>query len=74
MKQATAIDSNAIRRRAYEIWERAGRPHGEDQAHWFEAQAELAGDDTVLPRRSETRPGATLPVGEEAPSKDELKW
>ena len=39
-----AIDSEAIRRRAYEIWEREGCPQGNDQAHWFEALAELSGD------------------------------
>jgi hypothetical protein len=31
-----------IRRRAYEIWERNGRPEGRDDAHWREAEAELA--------------------------------
>ncbi|WMT86366.1 DUF2934 domain-containing protein [Pelagibacterium sp. 26DY04] len=38
------IDTEAIRRRAYEIWEREGCPHGKHQAHWLQAQAELAGD------------------------------
>src|ERR1700741_3356736 len=32
----------AIRRRAYEIWERNGRPEGRDDEHWREAEAELA--------------------------------
>jgi hypothetical protein len=27
--------------RAYEIYEREGRPHGRDLAHWSQAQAEL---------------------------------
>ncbi len=40
----TAIDTEAIRRRAYEIWEREGRPGGRDQAHWLLAKAELSGD------------------------------
>jgi Protein of unknown function (DUF2934) len=30
-----------IRQRAYEIWERAGRPHGRDQEHWRQAEAEI---------------------------------
>src|SRR5690349_11812345 len=32
----------AIRRRAYEIRERNGRPEGRDDDHWREAEAELA--------------------------------
>jgi hypothetical protein len=31
-----------ILRRAYEIWEHEGRPHGRDKAHWFLAEAELS--------------------------------
>jgi hypothetical protein len=36
------IDLRAIARRAYEIWEREGRPSGQDQRHWFEAERGLA--------------------------------
>jgi hypothetical protein len=32
----------AIAVRAYEIWEKQGRPHGSDQEHWLQAAAELA--------------------------------
>jgi hypothetical protein len=28
----------AIRERAYEIWESAGRPHGMDLDHWLSAE------------------------------------
>jgi hypothetical protein len=28
--------------RAYEIWEKQGRPHGRDREHWLQAAAELA--------------------------------
>lgn len=31
-----------IRQRAYEIWEREGRPHGEDMKHWLQAFQEIA--------------------------------
>ena len=31
-----------IRRRAYEIWEEQGRPHGIQSDHWIAAEAELA--------------------------------
>jgi hypothetical protein len=27
--------------RAYELWEQEGRPHGRDQAHWFEAERQV---------------------------------
>jgi len=27
--------------RAYELWEKEGRPHGRDQAHWFEAERQM---------------------------------
>ena len=30
-----------IAQRAYEIWEKAGRPHGLDREHWFQATAEI---------------------------------
>jgi len=34
-------DEETIRYRAYLKWERAGRPQGEDQKFWFEAEKEL---------------------------------
>jgi len=30
-----------IRKRAYEIWEGEGRPHGRDTLHWFQAETEF---------------------------------
>jgi hypothetical protein len=56
-----APTEEAIRLRAYQIWEREGRPEGCDGEHWRRAQAELeaemeeasmAGEsiDIVLPR------------------------
>ena len=35
-------DDERIRQRAYEIWEREGRPHGRDAEHWRRAVEELA--------------------------------
>ena len=29
-----------IAERAYELWEKAGRPHGRDQEYWFQAERE----------------------------------
>ena len=40
---------DSIVKRAYEIFEKAGRPAGQDQAHWFKAESE------VLQRGSPTR-------------------
>jgi len=44
------IDSDLIpqiHRRAYEIWESEGRPHGRDKIHWLVAEAELNNGDRV---------------------------
>ena len=42
-----------MRRRAYELWEADGRPHGQDQQYWFRAMAELAAEaaKTIKPPR-----------------------
>lgn len=34
-----------IRHRAYEIWERAGRPEGRGEEHWAQACAEIEAED-----------------------------
>lgn len=31
----------AVRRHAYEIWEREGRPEGQHESHWHRALKEL---------------------------------
>jgi hypothetical protein len=31
-----------VQRRAYELWESEGRPAGRDQAHWLQAESEVA--------------------------------
>ena len=41
---APASDLQAqIQQRAYELWERDGRPEGRDHAHWAQAEREIAG-------------------------------
>jgi hypothetical protein len=35
------VAEDAIRLRAYQNWEAAGRPMGENQRFWFEAEREL---------------------------------
>lgn len=41
---SSSASADAISRRAYEIWEREGRPEGCDLRHWLEAEQELGGD------------------------------
>lgn len=40
-------DESTIAKRAYEIWEREGRPHGRHDDHWQKAKAELAAPKPV---------------------------
>ena len=56
------ISEEAIRERAYHIWEREGRPHGRDFEHWVRAQVELI---------AETPPTMTAspPSGNTAPTR-----
>jgi DUF2934 family protein len=37
-----------VRERAYEIWERSGRPEGKSVEHWLRAEAEIAADEQGL--------------------------
>ena len=39
--QAETKSPETIQIRAYQIWEAEGRPHGRDQAHWYQAEREL---------------------------------
>jgi hypothetical protein len=40
---ADTPDQDAIRRRAYALWEADGRPHGRDDEYWHRAERELHG-------------------------------
>ena len=42
-----ALSDDAIRDRAYQIWEREGRPHGHDFEHWVRAQVELIAETST---------------------------
>ena len=37
-----------VEHRAYEIWEREGRPEGRDIEHWFAAERQLLGADVQV--------------------------
>ena len=51
---AQDTDHDRISRKAHELWESEGRPHGRDQVHWDEAKEIVALEDsldeTLLPR------------------------
>jgi hypothetical protein len=34
-------NDEAVRQKAYEIWEQEGRQDGRDQEHWYRAESEL---------------------------------
>jgi hypothetical protein len=36
--------ADSVSRRAYELWEKEGRPEGSDLRHWLQAEQELAGN------------------------------
>lgn len=41
-----------VRDRAHRLWEEAGRPHGQDERFWHEAEAEVAAAEQKPQRRS----------------------
>lgn len=51
-----------IRRRAYEIWEREGRPHGREQEHWDRAVQEIEAEEPEASRRPDA-PGPAIAGG-----------
>jgi hypothetical protein len=55
--QAEAKSPETVQIRAYQIWEAEGRPHGRDQAHWYQAERELSANAHILaePANSPTR-------------------
>ena len=57
------MDYEEIRRRAYEKWEAEGRPEGEHDRHWTEAEKELRRGE--LPQTSSLahHSGVNIPEG-----------
>lgn len=47
-KGRNAMDENRIRQRAYEIWEREGRPEGRHAEHWDRACREIQNADSSI--------------------------
>jgi hypothetical protein len=53
----------AIRRRAYELWERAGRPDGRSDEFWHAARLELGAKETIEEKIEELGPPIAEPPG-----------
>jgi hypothetical protein len=49
-----------IRRKAYELWEAAGCPHGDDQGHWHAAVAAIDAEDAAAAPRRAAKPKAEV--------------
>ncbi len=60
-EQTTESLRKIIEARAYELWERDGRPNGRHAAHWLQAEAEilnLASVPTPAPKKAKIAPKA----------------
>lgn len=64
-----------IRQRAYEIWEREGRPEGRDWEHWLTAETEVSSQpaDAAKAKASTRKPAAAKAPKKEAPAAEALK-
>ena len=53
-----------IRKRAHQIWEEEGRPHGKHDEHWRRAKTEMHGLEDLpksdSPRKAATKPKASV--------------
>ncbi len=54
-----------IQVRAYELWEKAGRPHGQDQAYWFRAVSEIA-EEVLVDKVPAAKPRRRKPAARAA--------
>src|SRR5215212_9004564 len=71
MKQNSSTDSStyqllgpdAISRRAYELWEKEGRPEGSDLRHWLQAEQDLRSSQAATPVDPENDGGAPRNTG-----------
>ncbi|MDR9762803.1 DUF2934 domain-containing protein [Rhizobium redzepovicii] len=58
------MDLEQIRRRAHEIWEAEGKPDGEQERHWQQAEREQEGDGELPQTSSPAHHSATtIPDG-----------
>ena len=62
LKQSTTdIAEESVRIAAYYIWEKEGRPDGEDLRHWCLAIAELSSNGTSPPKRAAKKASIAKP-------------
>ena len=62
LKQTTTdIAEESVRIAAYYIWEKEGRPDGEDLRHWYLAIAELSSNGTSQPKRAAKKASIAKP-------------
>ncbi len=48
MAKTSLRHKRRIQERAYQIWEEAGRPEGQEVEHWLRAEAEITADEKEL--------------------------
>ena len=63
-------DNERIAKKAHELWEAEGRPHGRDQAHWDEAKEIIALQDSEPSTLMPASTGVDEPVEEKTVSLD----
>ena len=63
-------DNERIAKKAHELWEAEGRPHGRDQAHWDEAKEIIALQDSESSTLMPASTGVDEPVEEKTVSLD----
>ncbi|HZP20631.1 MAG TPA: DUF2934 domain-containing protein [Bauldia sp.] len=47
-----------LRQRAYELWEKAGRPEGRHEEHWYQALTEIPDDEAAVGMTTPMPPAA----------------
>jgi len=50
------MDEQKIREAAYRLWEKQGKPQGQDLEHWFTAEKSVSEEDFDKPVPSSERP------------------
>lgn len=60
-----------IRAKAYELWEAAGRPEGQEKDHWVEAERLVDAEDPSAARQTKPRKSRSkAPAGVQTPPLD----
>jgi hypothetical protein len=62
------LDNEAIARKAYELWESRGYPHGDPEHDWYEAERHLK-SETNGKKPAKSKAAAKKPAAKKAPKK-----